>query len=55
MSGLSVPSGRGSVIALWIIAGAAVLWWLRAASQLLIPIAIAACISYALERQWSPG
>lgn len=36
-------------VALWIIATMAVIWWLRAASQLLIPIALAVCISYALE------
>ncbi len=35
--------------AVWVVAVMAVIWWLRAASVLLVPIALAACISYALE------
>lgn len=35
--------------ALWVVAVVAVTWWLRAAHTLLVPIALAACISYALE------
>ncbi|HEX6973248.1 MAG TPA: hypothetical protein VF147_02540, partial [Vicinamibacterales bacterium] len=35
--------------ALWVIAVMAIVWWLRAASSLLVPIALAVCISYALE------
>jgi len=36
-------------IALWIVAGVATLWFLRAARSLLIPIALAVLVSYALE------
>lgn len=41
-------------VALGVLAVVAAMWWLRAASGLLIPIAIAVCISYALEPivQW---
>jgi predicted PurR-regulated permease PerM len=35
--------------ALWTIAVLAFIWWLRAASTLLVPVALAMCISYALE------
>lgn len=40
---------RGNAIALWIIAVVASLFFLQAASQLLIPIVLAVLISYALE------
>jgi predicted PurR-regulated permease PerM len=42
-------STRATAIALWIIAVVAVLFFLRAASQLLIPVVLAVLISYALE------
>lgn len=42
----SDPVVRG---ALCILAVIAALWWLRAASSLLIPVVLAVCISYALE------
>ena len=40
---------RGNAIAIWIVAVVASLFFLQAASQLLIPIVIAVLISYALE------
>jgi predicted PurR-regulated permease PerM len=40
---------RGNAIALWIIAVVAALFFLQAASQLLIPIVVAVLLSYALE------
>jgi predicted PurR-regulated permease PerM len=40
---------RGNAIALWVIAVVASLFFLQAASQLLIPIVVAVLISYALE------
>ena len=42
-------TSTAATIALCVIATVALLWWLRAASQLLIPIALGVCISYALE------
>ena len=45
----SAPPSRVNTIALWVLAVVAVLFFLRAASQLLIPIVIAVLISYALE------
>lgn len=39
----------GRTVALWVVAVIALVWWLRAASVLLVPIALGACISYALE------
>lgn len=42
-------SSRQSSLALWILAVLATLWFLRAAPSLLIPIALAVLISYALE------
>lgn len=44
----TAPS-RAATTALWILATIALLWWLRAARTLLIPIALGVCISYALE------
>jgi predicted PurR-regulated permease PerM len=41
--------GTGTVAAVWIIAAVAMIFLLRAASQLLIPIVLAVLISYALE------
>jgi predicted PurR-regulated permease PerM len=44
----SIASGRNSV-AIWILAVIAALWFLRTARTLLIPIALAVLVSYALE------
>ena len=48
MAGLPAPS-RTSSIALWILAVIATVWFLKTARALLIPIALAVLISYALE------
>ena len=45
----SAVTPREQSIALWILAAVALIFFLRAASQLLIPIVIAVLISYALE------
>ena len=45
----SVLRSRANTVALWVLAVVALLFFLRAASQLLIPIVIAVLISYALE------
>ncbi len=44
----AIPRMTGTT-ALWVVAVVAVTWWLRAAHTLLVPIALAVCISYALE------
>ena len=48
MAGVPAHS-RTSSVAVWILAAIATVWFLRAARALLIPIALAVLISYALE------
>ena len=43
------PAGRGLVIPVWLLAAVALLWFLQAARELLIPIAVAILLSYAVE------
>lgn len=43
------PATRGDTVALWILAVIAILFFLRSASELLIPIALGVILSYALE------
>lgn len=46
---MRVPAGRGLLIPAWIVSTIAMLWFLRTARALLIPIAVAVLLSYAVE------
>ncbi|MDQ3169538.1 MAG: AI-2E family transporter [Acidobacteriota bacterium] len=46
---MSAPSGRSLLIPAWILSTIALLWFLRTARALLIPIAVAVLLSYAVE------
>lgn len=46
---MSTLGGRGVLIPVWLVAVIALLWFLRTARELLIPIAVAVLVSYATE------
>lgn len=48
-SGMSTPAGRGLLVPAWLVSIIALLWFLRTARELLIPIAVAVLVSYAAE------
>lgn len=46
---MTLSAGRGLLIPAWLLSAIALLWFLRTARELLIPIAIAVLVSYATE------